>query len=245
MSKFSRNFVSRKFSKVQLSDLFWSTIRMWQYFPFPASVFSYTFVFAKVFIIFVTFRKLFSRKAKINFRENTKTKIFVSTLVIFKVKKFTLEMGQELEPYSGSLKLCVGKPASKRRDFNVVLSFHITFQLCHQNHTRVPIPTVLTSLADYLNTHIDLKLSERYRISQKAILFHRYRIRIDSAYNLYRAFASSSRGQYFLYIIKCMYWDSVSTVFSLSIVNIPVEHVVCRNDLSRDVVKNKKNCQNQ
>jgi hypothetical protein len=42
-----------------------------QYSPFPASVFSYIFVFAK---IFATFRKLFSRSAKINFRENTKTK---------------------------------------------------------------------------------------------------------------------------------------------------------------------------
>jgi hypothetical protein len=37
-------------------------------------------ILAKIFVIFVTFRKLFSQKAKINCRENTKTKIFVSTL---------------------------------------------------------------------------------------------------------------------------------------------------------------------
>jgi hypothetical protein len=42
-----------------------------------------------------------------------------------------------------------------------------------------------------------LEIEWKYRISQKAILFHRYRIRIDSAHSLYRVFASSSRGQVF------------------------------------------------
>jgi hypothetical protein len=98
---------------------------------------------------------------------------------------------------AGKLVLTVGIPASKRHDFNVVLSFLIACQLNYQNHTRVPNPTVLTSLADHVNAHIDSKLNERYRISQKAILFHRYRICIDSAYSLYRAFATSSRSQIF------------------------------------------------
>jgi hypothetical protein len=45
------------------------------------SLFVFAEVFAKMFVIFVkTFRKLFSRKAKTKFCENTKTKIFVSTL---------------------------------------------------------------------------------------------------------------------------------------------------------------------
>jgi hypothetical protein len=38
-------------------------------------------MFAKTSVIFLTFCKLFLRKAKTNFRENTKTKIFVSMLM--------------------------------------------------------------------------------------------------------------------------------------------------------------------
>jgi hypothetical protein len=37
----------------------------------------------------------------------------------------------------------VGIPASKRCDFNVVLSFHIASKQNHQNHSRVPNPTAL------------------------------------------------------------------------------------------------------
>jgi hypothetical protein len=37
-------------------------------------------IFAKVFVIFVYFRMNIFAKTKINFRENTKAKIFVSTL---------------------------------------------------------------------------------------------------------------------------------------------------------------------
>jgi hypothetical protein len=73
-----------------------------QYFAFPASVFSYIFVIAKIFVIFVTFRKLFSRKAKINFREifaqNTKTKIFVSTLVMSSIKIFVIDFKKYASP---------------------------------------------------------------------------------------------------------------------------------------------------
>jgi hypothetical protein len=47
---------------------------------FSPCLFSQIFVFAKVFVIFVTFRKLFSQKANTNVHEKTKTKIFVSTL---------------------------------------------------------------------------------------------------------------------------------------------------------------------
>jgi uncharacterized membrane protein YfcA len=49
-------------------------------FSLPASYFATIFVLAKIYVIIVTFRKLFSRKAKTTFRKNTKTKLFVSTL---------------------------------------------------------------------------------------------------------------------------------------------------------------------
>jgi hypothetical protein len=45
------------------------------------------------------------------------------------------------------------------------------------------------------------------RISQKAILFHGYHIRIDSVYSLYRVLRPPPEVKYFLYIIKCMYWQ--------------------------------------
>jgi hypothetical protein len=51
-------------------------------------------VFAKTFVIFVTFRKLFPRKAKKNFCENTKTKIFVSTLVSIPQGAKTVKWGE-------------------------------------------------------------------------------------------------------------------------------------------------------
>jgi hypothetical protein len=52
-------------------------------FSLPAPFFKKIFVFAKFFAkfhYFCIFCKLFSRQAKTNFRENTKTKICVSTL---------------------------------------------------------------------------------------------------------------------------------------------------------------------
>jgi hypothetical protein len=63
------------FSSLCVASLFWDLI--WDLVA-VAKIFAKTF--AKIFVIFVTFWKLFSRKAKINFCENTKTKIFVSTL---------------------------------------------------------------------------------------------------------------------------------------------------------------------
>jgi hypothetical protein len=95
-----------------LSDTSLDISQYFPYFPFPASVFSYIFVFAQVFAkIFVTFRKLFLRKAKINFRENTKTKIFVSTLdldwknfsLIQRVKKHRIPDPQHGEQDTGTV----------------------------------------------------------------------------------------------------------------------------------------------
>jgi hypothetical protein len=51
--------------------------------PFFAKMNSFAKVFAKTFVIFVTFRKFFAKSEKMsrNFRENTIKKISVSTLL--------------------------------------------------------------------------------------------------------------------------------------------------------------------
>jgi hypothetical protein len=68
-------------------------------------------IFAKIFVIFVYFRMIFSRKTKINFRENTKKKIFVSTLCGIKGFKFIdfilLEMFTPLTSFPDSEQLWI------------------------------------------------------------------------------------------------------------------------------------------